>query len=289
VRDPVSFKTGVRSGSKPPRVPRGLLWLLRFAGALSLAYVTLAVIVMAFEDRLIFFPTRGGHVVGAGTDLSLRADDGVTLHARYIERPGARYTLLYLHGNAGNLANRSDLLEQFQAFGAHVLALEYRGYGQSQGEPSENGVYRDARAAYDWIVARSPAKQLVVFGESLGGGPACELASTREVGGMILLSTFTNIADMAAISFPWLPVRWLVRTRFDNLAKISRIRAPKLIIHSHADEIVPFSMATRLFSAAAEPKQSLWLEQAGHNDTFYMQGPRVTQAVRDFLSALDTQ
>jgi fermentation-respiration switch protein FrsA (DUF1100 family) len=263
-----------------------LAYTLKYAAPFVLAYLLLCALMLNFQDQLIFFPKRGGTVVGPGEDLNLRAEDGVALHARWIPRAGAEHTLLYFHGNAGNLADRSPLLEAFQHFGANLLALEYRGYGQSAGTPSELGLYRDARAAYDWAVARVPANKLVLFGESLGGGPACELASTRQVGGVILLSTFTSIADMAARSFPWLPVWWMVTTRFDNLTKIGRIKAPKLIIHSRGDEVVPFDMGPRLLAAAREPKTALWLDSAGHNETFYAHGQRVVQAVRRFLEGL---
>lgn len=248
-------------------------------------YAVCIALVMALEDRLIFFPSKGGRVVGPGVDLELRAEDGVRLHARYIERPGAEQMLLYLHGNAGNLANRSDVLEQLAKLDAHVLALEYRGYGLSEGAPSEAGVYLDAQAAYDWAVAHVPAKHLWVLGESLGGGPACELASTREVGGLILLTAFTSIADMAALSFPWLPVRLMVRTRFDNLVKLARVRAPVMVIHGRRDELVPFEMGERLFATAAQPKHRLWLEQAGHNDVFFTEGALVIEEIRRFMSA----
>jgi fermentation-respiration switch protein FrsA (DUF1100 family) len=277
---PVASPRGTTTGRRGV----ALQWAGRFGGT----YLAFCALIMSFQERLIFFPTRGGHVIGPGEDLRLRASDGTKLHARYIERAGANHTLLYLHGNAGNLPDRSDLLEVFGDFGANVLALEYRGYGQSEGGPSEAGLYRDTNAAYDWAVARAPAKKLVVFGESLGGGPACELASTREMGGVILLSTFTSIADMAVRSFPWLPVRWMVRTRFDNLAKIRKIQAPKLMIHSRTDEVVPFEMSERLFEAATEPKSALWLDRAGHNETFYAQRQRVTRAVRSFLQSLDS-
>jgi hypothetical protein len=241
---------------------------------------------MALEDRLIFFPTKGGHVTGPGRDLELRAEDGVRLHARFIERPGAAHTLLYLHGNAGNLASRSDLLSQLSQVDANVLALEYRGYGQSAGDPSEHGLYLDAAAAYDWALGRGPASTLWLLGESLGGGPACELASTREVGGLILLAAFTSIADMAALSFPWLPVKWMVRTRFDNLSKLPQVRAPIMVIHGRHDEVIPFEMGQRLFARAAQPKRALWLDQAGHNDVFYTEAKRVTTAITAFISGL---
>jgi fermentation-respiration switch protein FrsA (DUF1100 family) len=238
---------------------------------------------MAFEDRLIYFPTRGGRVQGAGEDVALRSADGVHLHARYLAGDASASTLLYFHGNAGNLGERSDLLEYFAGLGVAVLALDYRGYGQSEGVPSEAGLYADARAAYDWLRERTPAERIVLMGESLGGGPACELAATVPIGGLILLATFTSVPDMAAHFYPWLPARWLVRTRFDNLSKIARVRAPKLFVHSRLDEVVPFEMGQRLFSAAAEPKQALWLERSSHNALFLVEESQLQAALREFL------
>ena len=258
----------------------------KLAALVLLGYLVLLGVAMGWQDKLIFFPTRGGRVTGPGRDLQLKAADGVELHARYIEQPGARHTLLFLHGNAGNLAGRSYQLQQLAAAGAHVLALDYRGYGVSQGQPPEARVYSDALAAYAWATAHTPAARVVLLGESLGGGPACELAATREVAGLILLSTFTSIADMAARQFPWLPVRYLVRTRFDNLQKIAKVRAPKLFIHSRGDELIPFEMATRLFEAAPDPKRALWLDHPGHNETFALEAERVVLSIRAFLNSL---
>ncbi len=263
--------------------------LVPLLGKLLVAYVAMCGLVMFLQDRLIFFPTKGGRVVGPGVDLQLRAADGTRLQARYIERRGADRLLLYFHGNAGNLADRSDLLPIFSDFGTHVLALEYRGYGQSDGHPSERGLYQDANAAYEWAVARIAPENVIVFGESLGGGPACELASTRKVGGLILLSTFTSIADMAARQFPWLPVRWLVRTKFDNAVKIGKVTAPKLFVHSRTDEVVPFEMGERLFNAASQPKHHSWLDRGGHNETFYFHRSTLAAKVRAFLKSLDAQ
>lgn len=260
--------------------------LVPLLGILLVAYVAMCGLVMFLQDHLVFFPTRGGRVTGPGVDIQLRAADGTRLHARYVERQGADRLLLYFHGNAGNLADRSDLLEIFGDFGTHVLALEYRGYGQSEGEPSERGIYQDAMAAYEWAVARVQPRNVILFGESLGGGPACELASKREVGGLILLSTFTSIADMAARQFPWLPVRWMVRTKFDNAAKIGKVSAPKLFVHSKTDEVVPFDMSERLFEAASQPKMSLWLDKGGHNETFYFHRSTLAAKVRSFLKSL---
>ncbi|HKU38950.1 MAG TPA: alpha/beta hydrolase [Polyangiales bacterium] len=258
------------------RWPKILLWPL-------LAYAALIGIVMAFEDRMIYFPARGGRVHGPGEDVTLRAADGVLLHARYIAKRPSDPTLLYLHGNAGNLAGRSEVLQYFASFGANLLAVDYRGYGQSDGVPSEAGLYADARAAWSFLRERTPSSRIVVLGESLGGGPACELAVSEPVAGLILLAAFTSVADMAQYYYPWLPTRWMVRTRFDNLDKIGRVRAPKLFVHSRTDEVIPFEMGQRLFAAAAEPKAAVWLEHSGHNDMFVMDEAPLGAAIRAFL------
>lgn len=260
---------------------------LRIALWPLIGYAALLGILMAFEDRMIYFPVRGGRVDGAGEDVTLRSADGVRLHARYLPRDPGAPTLLYLHGNAGNLAERSDLLQYFAELGANVLALDYRGYGQSEGVPSEAGLYADVRAAYAWLRELTPAPRIVVLGESLGGGPACELAVSEPVGGLILLATFTSVPDMAAHFYPWLPTRWLVRTRFDNLSKVARVRAPKLFVHSRMDEVVPFEMGQRLFAAAPEPKQALWLDRSSHNALFLVEEPPLGGAIRDFLQRLE--
>ena len=169
----------------------------------------------------------------------------------------------------------------------NVLALDYRGYGQSQGEPSEAGLYLDAEAAYAWLVQRVPPHSIVLFGESLGGGLATYLAVEREVGALVLLSTFTSVPDMARRLFPFLPVQLVVRTRFNNLERIARVAVPKLVIHSRLDESVPVRMAERLYAAARPPKVALWLQRAGHNGAFTRDGEALLAGLRRFLSDLD--
>jgi fermentation-respiration switch protein FrsA (DUF1100 family) len=260
--------------------------LLRTFTTAAVLCAIMTALLMALEDSLIYFPTRGGRVTAPGEDVWLRAADGVKLHAFRSDPGGAERTLLYLHGNAGNLAGRSEVIEFFAQLGVRVLALDYRGYGRSEGEPSEAGLYADALAAYGWLVAREPAQRIVLFGESLGGGPACELAATQTVGGLVLHSTFTSVPDMAARTFPFLPVRFLARTRFDNLAKIARITAPKLIVHGRRDEVIPFAMGERLLRAARPPVQHVWLEQSLHNDAYWVEARRLGAALRAFLASL---
>jgi fermentation-respiration switch protein FrsA (DUF1100 family) len=243
----------------------------------------LFILLMLFEERLIFFPERGGVGSSPGGEVWLRTADGVAIHGWHIPHPGATQSLLYLHGNAGNLESRRGIFAQLARLELDILAIDYRGYGKSGGEPSEAGLYADTLAAHAWLLDRTEADRIFVYGESVGGGPASELAVTHPVAGLILQSSFTNIADMAALSFPGLPVRWLVRTKFDNLAKLPRVSAPKLIIHSRRDEIIPFSMAERLFAAAVAPKQKLWLDRSGHNELFALESAAVLEALRAFI------
>jgi fermentation-respiration switch protein FrsA (DUF1100 family) len=218
-----------------------------------------------FEDKLIYFPTKGSVGDSPGEDVWLTAADGVKIHAWYFPHPQAKATILHLHGNAGNLSDRRDLVRDLQALGVNVLAIDFRGYGQSDGRPDEKGLNADSRAAYDWLRTKTSAERIVIHGESLGGGPACELASTVPCGGLILQSTFTSIPDMAPRVMPIFP-KVLVRTQFDNLSKMSRIPCRKLFLHSRSDEIIPFDMGERLFEAAAEPKEFTWFNGCGHNE-----------------------
>jgi fermentation-respiration switch protein FrsA (DUF1100 family) len=173
------------------------------------------------------------------------------------------------------------------ALGANLFALEYRGYGPSEGESSERGLERDASAVYAWLRQRTEARKIVPFGESMGAGPATWLASTRPVGGLILLSTFTSLPELAGRFLPWLPTQLLVRTRFDNLGRVRKVTAPKLFIHSRTDEVVPLDMALALWTAASAPKRHLWLDRVGHNETFYKARSEATRAMHDFLTALE--
>jgi fermentation-respiration switch protein FrsA (DUF1100 family) len=164
-----------------------------------------------------------------------------------------------------------------------VFALDYRGYGRSEGSPNEEGVYRDARAAYAWLAARTPPEKIVVLGKSLGGGPACEIASTSPVGGLIVQSAFTSAKDMSRRVMPFFPARWFMRTSYDNLSKVRAIACPKLFVHGRPDEIVPFDMAERLFEAAAEPKEKAWFDRGDHNGLIDANGSAYFDTLRRFL------
>ena len=227
-----------------------------------------------FEHSQVYHPDRVLTATGAELrrpfeDVRFKASDGVELSGWFFpantNSPRSHLAVLVCHGNAGNISHRLDTCATLLATGANVLVFDYRGYGRSQGRPSEEGTYCDAQAAYQWLRQRGfTGTNMIVFGESLGGGIATELAVREPVGGLVLLSTFTSIQDIGAELFPWLPVRWLGRIRYDTRAKLPRLHIPVLVMHSRADEIVPFHHGERNFAAANEPKL-FWELRGDHN------------------------
>ena len=264
-----------------PNVMRGLARLAVTALALTL--------MPRLGDRFVFFPSRaldGGTPAKFGMayeDVWLTAADGVRVHAWWVPAPQARTALLLLHGNAGNISHRLDKMALLAECDASVLLLDYRGYGESEGTPSEAGTYLDAAAAYEWLRARGvPAQQITVYGESLGGPVAVDLAATHDIGHLILESAPSSIAGVARHHYPWLPVEWFLSVRYDALSRLPNVHAPLLILHSPTDEIVPFAMAEELYAAAPGDKRLVRLA-GGHNDAFIVAAPLYQAAVRDFL------
>ena len=230
-------------------------------------------------DRLIFFPDAFVPEPPPGVEERwITTADGVRLHAWYAPapdvsatHPAGAPTLVWSHGNGGNIAGRADVLLQLRAAGLSVLAYDYRGYGRSAGRPSERGVYLDAEAAYDSERARgTPAERIVCFGESLGGAVAIHLATQRRSAGVAVVSTFTRLTDVARRRYG--PLGLLAGTRFDSLARIQTLAVPVLIAHGDQDEVVPFELGERLFAAAHAPKRFIRAAGTGHNDVFSSPG-----------------
>jgi hypothetical protein len=208
------------------------------------------------------------------------------LHAWFIPAENARATVLFCHGNAGNISHRLDSIRLLHSLGLQVLIFDYRGYGRSDGRPSEKGSYRDVDAAWQYLleVRGLPQTQIIIFGRSLGAAVAADLASRTRPAAVILESAFTSVPDMAAGIYPWLPVRLLSRYRYDNLDKVARLSAPLLLVHSRQDEIIPFVHGERLFERAHVPKQFLEIH-GGHNDAFLTSRKAYTQGLKAFLDA----
>lgn len=246
------------------------LW--RFARLGTVCYLVLLLVMMFFEERLIFVPARaplaGWNLPGVER-ARFAAADGTRLHGWYFPHQQPRACVLFACGNAGNISYRAERFKQLaDAHRLALLAFDYRGYGLSEGAPNEAGVLLDARAARAWLAERAGVEEeaVVLMGESLGGGVMVDLASRDGARGLILERTYTSLPDVAAYFYPLLPVRMLMRNRLDSLSKIADFRGPLLHCHGDQDEIIPFEMGRRLFAAANDPKRFITLPGIGHND-----------------------
>lgn len=244
------------------------------AASVLLACALLVALLMLLENRLIFFPSRYPDGDWHRPDLApedawFDSADGVRLHGWYVQHANARGVLLFCHGNAGNLSHRADTVRVMRDRAAvSVLVFDYRGYGRSAGRPTESGVLADAAAARQWLARRAGIEpdRVIVFGESIGGAVAIDLAANGGARALILENTFTSLPDVAAYHFPWVPCRWLMHIRLNSLAKIGHYHGPLFASHGDPDSVVPFPLGKRLFEAANEPKQFLRLPGYDHND-----------------------
>jgi hypothetical protein len=273
-------------------VPRLLLFVglaVAVASGLLFAGVRSGVI----ERSFIYFPEREliGDPSGFGLpfdDVSFTAEDGVKLHGWFV--PGETdVTWIWFHGNAGNISHRLENLRLLHdELGVGVFLFDYRGYGRSNGTPSEQGTYRDAEAALAYVLSRPEvdAERIVYFGRSLGAGVAVELATRRPPFALILESPVPSIAELARRHYPFLPIGGLLRTKYDSLSKIADVRAPLLVLHGDRDDVVPFESGRKLFEAAGEPKRFYTIRGAGHNDTYVVGGREYFRALREFVEGL---
>jgi fermentation-respiration switch protein FrsA (DUF1100 family) len=282
----------------------------RMARVLTLIVVGVLGYVVAFESKFIYFPAKfpegdwrvtepravEGRVAARIEEVQMTAADGTRLGGWYctphVGRAGSLApvetdrALLYLHGNGGNVTHRREIVEMLARLPINVLIIDYRGYGKSAGAPSEDGLYADARAGWDYLtgVRGVRGERIVIYGESLGGAVAVDLASKVRPCGLVVQSSFTSVADMAAEVMPFVP-RFLLRTKMDSLAKIARVGCPKLFVHSPADEVVPYRLGRRLFDAAPEPKQFYEIEGAPHNLAYEIGGAPYLDALKGFTDS----
>lgn len=244
-----------------------------------LVYLGLAALIYFKQSALVFLPEmdRGSRANPADiglpfTPLSLTTADNETLDGWFVPagtKRASRGLVIFFHGNAGNMGHRLDYLRMFHDLGLATLIIDYRGYGRSSGTPSEHGTYLDAATAWRHAteVLGFTTNHIVLYGESMGGGVAAQLAATNRPGALILASTFTSVPDMGADLYPLLPIRLLANIRYDTLTRLPQISCPILVIHSRNDDIIPFRHGRRLFDAARQPKQFLEIV-GGHNEGF---------------------
>ena len=263
--------------------------LVAVAAGVLIAVVTIRVI----ENRLIYFPPR--YPAGFPSpetyqseveDIWLLATDGVRINAFYHLNPASKQVLLWFHGNAENIGYDLEQLRALARIGVNILAVDYRGYGKSEGKPDESGVYHDADAAYDYLAEQRHfrAEDIVIYGHSLGGAVAINLASRRPCGGLIVQSSFTSARAMARRMFAIPLIEYVVKSRFDSLEKIRDVHAPILIVHGTRDTVVPFGMGQELFAAAPEPKRFFPIEGAGHNNLMEVGGESYLASLRSFIT-----
>jgi fermentation-respiration switch protein FrsA (DUF1100 family) len=263
---------------------------LKAIAVLLLLYAALLALIWAFQAKLLYYPQMGRDAAATPAavglpydDVTIPTEDGEKLGAWWIPG-GAKGAVLLFHGNAGNISQRVEYAAMFRRLGYSTLLVDYRGYGRSSGTPSEEGTYRDAEAAWRWLgeTRKLRGRDIVIFGESLGGGVASWLATRHKPRALVLASTFTSVVDVAADVYRFVPVRLLTRFRYDTLERLPRVDAPVLVAHSRGDDIIPYAHGERLYAAAREPKAFLEL-QGGHNDGFVYMRREWADALGAFL------
>jgi fermentation-respiration switch protein FrsA (DUF1100 family) len=241
--------------------------------SIAVALILLFILIRFLEYKSLYFPLSRIEATPEDVDIdyedvAVTTTDGIRISGWFIPARNPRATLLFCHGNGGNISHRLEKIGMFNFLGLNVFIFDYRGYGKSKGSPSEKGLYLDAEAAYQYLLnEKNLAPQgIIAYGESLGGAVAVDLAVRHELGGVIIEEGFTSSKDMGRALLPFIP-SFIYKSEFDSLEKIKHITAPKLIFHSVNDEIVPFELGKRLFDGAPEPKEFVQL-QGGHNDAF---------------------
>jgi fermentation-respiration switch protein FrsA (DUF1100 family) len=266
-----------------------MLWII--LGTFAGTYVLICVLIYIFQGALLYFPDADYGItpdqVGlAYEDVRIETSDSETIAAWYVPHEEPLATVLFFHGNAGNMADRFGTLKTFHQLGCSTLIVDYRGYGASTGSPNEQGTYLDGEAAHAWLLEKTglAADAVVIFGRSLGGAVAIEMARRHPPAALIVENTFPSVVAIGQREYPILPVTLLATNRYDSVAKVPDITCPKLFLHGRTDEIIPLSEARRLFDAAAEPKTFIETE-GGHNEAGFEYNDGTLQQFRDWLVA----
>ena len=287
--------------------------LIYFAALLLIAYLGWGVILYILQPKLLYSPVREVSYTPAEVNLEFenvvfKTADGMQLSGWYVPAPlesrrekyltrsvqvgdsllTGQFTILFCHGNGGNMMHCLDSIDIFHNLGLNCFIFDYRGYGNSTGKPSEEGTYLDAESAHKWLTEEKkiPPDDIIVFGWSLGGSIAAQLASKSKVGALVVESTFTSYVDIGLRFYPYMPVRWFARFRYSTLDYIKAVHCPVMLIYSRDDEIVPFEFGLQLYEAANEPKE--FVETFGsHNDSFLLSGEIYKNAWAKWLKFLE--
>ena len=286
---PLSSSVGQETEVAKKRMSH-IIWSVFILAALM--YGALCVFLYFMQARLLYYPSIPSRKLTASPvdiglqyeSVSITTRDGITIHGWFVPAQQPQGTLLFFHGNAGNISHRLDSLQIFHDLGLSTFIIDYRGYGRSQGSVSEQGTYLDAEAAWKYLVEtrKIPAPEIVVFGRSLGGALAAYIAAGHRPGALILESAFTSVPDMAARLYPFFPVRLLSRFQYDTEKMLRSAAGPVLIIHSRDDEIIPFDTGLQLYESAGHLRELLAI-RGGHNDGFMSSGSAYKEGIRSFI------
>jgi len=269
--------------------------LISFLTIAVSVYLALTLMLYLFQGRMVFLSNLPGRTLTASPndigldyeDISLTTSDNERLHGWYIPAANSRGVLLFFHGNAGNISHRLDSIKIFHKLDLDTLIIDYRGYGQSTGEASEQGTYLDAQAAWDYLInnRRIPAHRIIIFGRSLGGAIGAWLGVQNTPAAVIIESSFSSGADMAHRLYPFLPTRLITRLKYPVADYAGRLNCPVLVVHSRHDEIIPFSMGQEIYAAVKQQKKFLEL-RGDHNNGFLVSQGEYIAALKDFTQAI---
>ncbi|TYP92566.1 hypothetical protein LX73_1928 [Fodinibius salinus] len=268
------------------RISQTLFYVLVSIG---IGYLLILLLMYLLQSKMIYHPTRAMIATPSSVGLQFEnirfeTEDDLSLHGWFIPADSAAPTVLYFHGNAGNISGRIETLHLLHDLGLNVFMFDYRGYGKSQGTPTETGTYRDATAAWNYLTktSKTEADQIIIMGRSLGGSIAAWLAARQDPAAVIMESTFTSAADLGADLYPWLPVRWMLKYDYNTLAHIREIDEPIFMAHSKDDQIVPYHHGQQLFEIVQESKRFIEL-RGSHGSAFWETGEKYREGLKQFL------
>jgi len=261
-------------------------------GLFTVVYIGFGLMLFAMQSKFLYYPIKKidytpSEIGLTYEDVYLDTSDGIKLNAWYIPAKDSNFTILFCHGNGGNIMHRLDSIRLFNSLGLNCFIFDYRGYGKSQGKPTEAGTYLDSYAAYDWLIneMQIDPEKIIIFGRSIGGCIAAKLAAEVDAALLVLESTFTSYVDMGKKFYWYMPVKLFARYKYRTIDYVKNVNIPVLVIHSPDDELVPFEFGRLLYQAANEPREFIEIS-GGHNDGFLTSGRTYTNAWKNRLQFL---
>ena len=265
-----------------------MLWII--LGLIACGYIGIILLMFLFQEKLLYFPEKDmvftpKHFQMDYENINFTTKDNTKLHGWFIEAPNPKYVVLFCHGNAGNISHRIDTIASFYKWGLSTFIFDYRGYGKSKGVPNEKGTYQDIQAAWNYLIKQKKLnpKEIIIAGRSLGGSIAAWLACRVKPKMVVLESTFTSLPKLGQQIYPYFPVKYITRLRYNTKKSVKNIKVPILIIHSNTDELIPFNHGRELFKSANAPKEFLKI-YGGHGDGFMVSKDIYSKKWKEFIS-----